>query len=202
MQQDTKGAGATPTKIAAASEVLHLFLHLIPEALWDITSLAEHLHKCRSSENGQPEPEEAQEEAEDAAELIASALPADDKAPQASTEGRAFFRAVDAEDQEAFTIGVADKCCPVCKMLIDLLRTEHQLELHISGAHSRFHPWVPPQWLPDDVMRELEKRLVAIVQSMVLEQTHLHGSRASSPASDSDLDMDLLFVMHTRIAKK
>ncbi|KAJ6466273.1 hypothetical protein C8R45DRAFT_1021137 [Mycena sanguinolenta] len=90
------------------------------------------------------------------------------------------FANFSAKTRDSFTVGVAKKCCPTCKILIDILRG-HELDLHISGAHSRFHPWVPPQWLPDDIIEELEKRLVKVVSELLV-----NPSRASSPTSGSD----------------
>ncbi|KAJ6466252.1 hypothetical protein C8R45DRAFT_483972 [Mycena sanguinolenta] len=93
-----------------------------------------------------------------------------------------------------FTIGAAKKCCPVCSLLIDVLRTRHQVELYISGAHGRFQPWVPPKWLPDNVVQELEKRLVNIVGNMVFDHDPLHGGRASSRDEDSDPETMTFFI--------
>ncbi|KAJ6466220.1 hypothetical protein C8R45DRAFT_1020937 [Mycena sanguinolenta] len=88
---------------------------------------------------------------------------------------------------DAFTIGVADKCCPVCKMLIDILRTKYGLEVHIpAGAHNRFRPWIAPHELPDDVMKDLEERLVDVVGTIVL----VRDSRPYNTRSPVELDWD------------
>ncbi|KAJ6466271.1 hypothetical protein C8R45DRAFT_484419 [Mycena sanguinolenta] len=104
-------------------------------------------------------------------------LPPEKREPPAVADAFANFS---AKTRDSFTVGVAKKCCPTCKIMIDILRG-HQLDLHISGAHSRYHPWVPPQWLPDDIMEELEKRLVMVVSEMLV-----NPSPASSPTSGSD----------------
>ncbi|KAJ6466270.1 hypothetical protein C8R45DRAFT_484359 [Mycena sanguinolenta] len=82
------------------------------------------------------------------------------------------FSNLPADNQEAYTIGVAKKCCPTCKILVDVLRGR-ELTLHIAGAHSRFHPWVPPQWLPDDVVEEVEKHLLKVIAMVVPPTTSL-----------------------------
>ncbi|KAJ7130221.1 hypothetical protein C8R44DRAFT_62658 [Mycena epipterygia] len=83
-----------------------------------------------------------------------------------------------------FAIGVAKKCCPICQMLFEILRSEPtNLDVEFAGGHSRFHPWVPPYWLPTSVLETLEKALLQKIAEMVGEGAHLVGSRASSPAS-------------------
>ncbi|KAJ6451603.1 hypothetical protein C8R45DRAFT_1223785 [Mycena sanguinolenta] len=81
-------------------------------------------------------------------------------------------------------IGVAKKCCPVCRMLMEILHSKFQINLHIAGAHSRYHPWVPPQGLTEPVLQELEKQLLAEVADMALKV--ILGARASSLHSDEE----------------
>ncbi|KAF8214962.1 hypothetical protein K438DRAFT_1954970 [Mycena galopus ATCC 62051] len=83
------------------------------------------------------------------------------------------------------TIGVAKKCCPTCKILIDVLRTKNHLKVDIAGAHSRFSTWVPPTWLPVEVLDQLEQRLLKVVEKIIMANSHvLRGSCASSLVSD------------------
>ncbi|KAF8169157.1 hypothetical protein K438DRAFT_2024760 [Mycena galopus ATCC 62051] len=82
-------------------------------------------------------------------------------------------------------IGVAKKCCPVCRMLSESLRSRHQLSIELPGQHSRYFPWVPPHWLPIDVLQDVEARLLQVVTSMLMEEEHLASSRSSTPASDN-----------------
>ena len=81
-------------------------------------------------------------------------------------------------------IGVAKKCCPVCRMLMEILRSKFQINLHIAGSHSRYHPWVPPQWLTEPVLQELEKELLTEVADMATKI--ILGTCASSPHSDEE----------------
>ncbi|KAJ7080505.1 hypothetical protein C8R44DRAFT_824120 [Mycena epipterygia] len=89
-------------------------------------------------------------------------------------------------------IGVAKKCCPVCRILVEVVQRDYQLKLDLPGQHGRFHPWVAPAWLPIPVLVEIEKRLLAVVAELV--DSPLPGSRASSPANprvdDENLPMD------------
>ncbi|KAJ7928790.1 hypothetical protein B0H13DRAFT_1966188 [Mycena leptocephala] len=64
-------------------------------------------------------------------------------------------------------IGVAKKCCPLCKMLAD-----------------HFCAWVPPESLPLSVVEELENQMLKVIKAMLEHGKHLKGSRASSPGSD------------------
>ncbi|KAJ6504795.1 hypothetical protein C8R47DRAFT_1103627 [Mycena vitilis] len=97
------------------------------------------------------------------------------------------FKTMNAEDiktQARFTVGVAKKCCPVCRMLGDVLQDTYMVKFDLPGRHSTYRPWVPPHWLPDAVTAELEVRLIEVVRRMVEAKEHLLGSRASSPGSD------------------
>ncbi|KAJ7650055.1 hypothetical protein FB45DRAFT_8586 [Roridomyces roridus] len=83
------------------------------------------------------------------------------------------------------TIGVADRCCPICQMLADEIhRTPSQyLDLYLPVHRSRFYrPWVPPHWLSTDLTLALEKRLLDTVFNMA------GGSRWTFGASSDDLD--------------
>ncbi|KAJ7094534.1 hypothetical protein B0H15DRAFT_829940 [Mycena belliarum] len=84
-------------------------------------------------------------------------------------------------------IGVAKKCCPACSMLGDVLRENHSFVVELPGRHTRYYPWVPPQWLPACVLHAMEDRLLLVIEHMVKGQL-LNSSRTSSPASDQDID--------------
>ncbi|KAJ7601871.1 hypothetical protein FB45DRAFT_969603 [Roridomyces roridus] len=81
------------------------------------------------------------------------------------------------------SIGVAKKTCPMCKMLAQAILSQKSLTVQLPGAHSTFFPWVPPEWLPLDVLDSLEKTLLGHVKEMI-SGDHLTRSRASSPFSD------------------
>ncbi|KAJ7491947.1 hypothetical protein FB451DRAFT_512250 [Mycena latifolia] len=88
--------------------------------------------------------------------------------------------------QSAIAIGVAKKCCPICRMLGKLLWVKHQIAVELPGQHSRYHPWVPPHWLPLEILQALESELLQVVTRMLQNGMHLVSSRSSSPASASD----------------
>ncbi|KAF8215037.1 hypothetical protein K438DRAFT_1749137 [Mycena galopus ATCC 62051] len=113
--------------------------------------------------------------------------------PTVLTDG---FADLDVSPEASFTIGVAKKCCPTCKFLIDILRTDNRFKIDIAGAHSRFTPWVPPTWLPLKVLDQMEERLLSVVKNMVTER-NFSGSRASSPASDQGDNTE--FIFHRRV---
>ncbi|KAF8183783.1 hypothetical protein K438DRAFT_1937442 [Mycena galopus ATCC 62051] len=71
-------------------------------------------------------------------------------------------------------IGVAKKCCPVCRMLSESLRSRYQLSIELPGQHSRYFPWVPPHWLPMDILQDIEARLLQVVTSMLMDGEHLY----------------------------
>ncbi|KAJ6524497.1 hypothetical protein B0H19DRAFT_594998 [Mycena capillaripes] len=97
-------------------------------------------------------------------------------------------RKSDAADQDApLAIGVAKKCCPFCRILADIGfgSFDYTWDLKIPEAHSRYHPWVPPHWLPQTVMEQLEKQLLAIVCGML--------------PKDEPVEEDLLEMWTTRV---
>ncbi|KAF8214981.1 hypothetical protein K438DRAFT_1954988 [Mycena galopus ATCC 62051] len=104
------------------------------------------------------------------------------------------FADLDVVAGHPFTIGVAKKCCPICKMLLDILRTENNFNVDIAGAHSRFRPWVPPKWLPSRVLNKLEEDLLKVVMKMMADRELFGGSRASSPASGRSTSEDEVYL--------
>ncbi|KAJ6585041.1 hypothetical protein B0H19DRAFT_407169 [Mycena capillaripes] len=90
-----------------------------------------------------------------------------------------------APNPYTFPIGVAKKCCPVCKMLIQTIQGTSDVKLEFAGAHARFYPWVPPDWLPVSILEALEVSLLQTITDMVRDGEHLLGSRATSPSGIS-----------------
>ncbi|KAJ7873154.1 hypothetical protein B0H13DRAFT_2058639 [Mycena leptocephala] len=84
------------------------------------------------------------------------------------------------DDQKKLAIGVAKKCCQVCGMLSELIKTTYGLELELPGRHGSYRPWVPPAWLPESLLKTLETALLTKVEQMVVAK----DSRASSAAND------------------
>ncbi|KAJ7123096.1 hypothetical protein C8R44DRAFT_785295 [Mycena epipterygia] len=85
-------------------------------------------------------------------------------------------------------IGVAKKCCPVCQMLAEIIRDTRGLDVQLPGQHTRYYAWVPPNWLPADVLLELERRLLRVVFDMA-GGDRLKSSSTSSPASDRAVEL-------------
>lgn len=77
-------------------------------------------------------------------------------------------------------------------MLAEIIRATHALDLELPGRHNRYHPWVPPHWLPDSILIKLEAELLHIVTRMATVRDHLASSRASSPSSDDSASHDLM----------
>ncbi|KAJ6486073.1 hypothetical protein C8R47DRAFT_1128928 [Mycena vitilis] len=85
-------------------------------------------------------------------------------------------------------IGVAKKCCPICRMLIEILQASptSKMDIEFAGGHSRFHLWVAPHWLPNEVLKTLEMDLLTKISEMMEKHFHLPTSRSSSPSGTSD----------------
>jgi hypothetical protein len=94
-----------------------------------------------------------------------------------------------ASSQLELAIGVARKCCPLCRILADVAEQQYNIKLDLPGQHARFHPWVPPCWLPKPVLLKIESRLLPIVGK--LAHSPLPASRASSPGSDDGQDASI-----------
>jgi len=80
-------------------------------------------------------------------------------------------------------IGVAKKCCPVCRHLVTVLETRKAVKLHLPGNHSRYHVWCPPTSLNEDVLIAVEQLVLGHVKQM-LEEKQGSCSGASSVTSD------------------
>jgi hypothetical protein len=83
------------------------------------------------------------------------------------------------DDQKKFAIGGAKKCCQVCGMLSELIKTTYGLEFELPGRHGSYRPWIPPAWLPESLLKTLETALLTKVEQMVVAK----DSRASSAAN-------------------
>ncbi|KAJ7709627.1 hypothetical protein B0H17DRAFT_1190814 [Mycena rosella] len=87
-----------------------------------------------------------------------------------------------------FSIGMAKKCCPVCRLLAETIKSAHGLDLELPGKHLHYYPWVPPHWLPASILEAMDRRLIGIIDEMVTADRHLDTSRTSSPASDRSVE--------------
>ncbi|KAJ6612678.1 hypothetical protein B0H10DRAFT_2222871 [Mycena sp. CBHHK59/15] len=76
-------------------------------------------------------------------------------------------------------IGVAKKCCPACRHLADVLEKGGRWKFDLPGSHARWHPWVPPHWLPTTILQDLDHQFLSIVSNMVTTDAHLATSKAS-----------------------
>ncbi|KAJ7629362.1 hypothetical protein DFH06DRAFT_718849 [Mycena polygramma] len=85
-------------------------------------------------------------------------------------------------EREAVPIGAAKKCCPICRMLAELL-LERGVNVELPGRHDHYHPWVAPHWLPVSILEALEDRLLDTVDAM-LAFAKPHATRTSSPGSE------------------
>ncbi|KAJ7364067.1 hypothetical protein DFH08DRAFT_265627 [Mycena albidolilacea] len=84
--------------------------------------------------------------------------------PALTTRHCAFKDSVaDAE----YAIGIPRKCCPVCRILAEIVNANYNLNLELPGRHNRYRPWVPPHWLPDAILEKLEAALQRRVTDML-----------------------------------
>ncbi|TCD61230.1 hypothetical protein EIP91_008765 [Steccherinum ochraceum] len=79
--------------------------------------------------------------------------------------------------------GVSKKCCPFCWELGNSLRDKHKLDIVLPGNHSVFSPWVPPIWLSDDVLSDLEDVFLGKMKDLLAKFPYF--SAQSSPRSES-----------------
>ncbi|KAJ7064991.1 hypothetical protein C8F01DRAFT_784542 [Mycena amicta] len=70
---------------------------------------------------------------------------------------------------DPITIGVAKKCCPLCRILSDSLSQHYKLSIELPGQHSRYFTWVAPHWLPPHILQDIEARLLRVVTSMLMD---------------------------------
>ncbi|KAJ7758498.1 hypothetical protein DFH07DRAFT_818351, partial [Mycena maculata] len=90
------------------------------------------------------------------------------------------------------------KVLPLCSMLGDTIQSSFKFPVNLPGKHSRFFPWVPLEWLPVNVLLDMETRLLAVVREMV-GGDHLtpralspYSDRTSEPSSGEEAYDDLL----------
>ncbi|KAJ7721045.1 hypothetical protein B0H16DRAFT_379753 [Mycena metata] len=86
--------------------------------------------------------------------------------------------------RQYFSIGVSKKCCPSCKLLADVILGTYKVKVQVPGSHTRFHPWVPPAWLPERVLLSLENKILMRLTEILGKSGFTSGSNASSPVSD------------------
>ncbi|KAJ6606460.1 hypothetical protein DFH09DRAFT_1120294 [Mycena vulgaris] len=65
------------------------------------------------------------------------------------------------------------ECCPVCRMLIELLQTDPTNLKPVSSVG-------PPHWLPISVLHKLEKGLLQKIAEVVADRDDFKASRSSS----------------------
>ena len=71
-------------------------------------------------------------------------------------------------------IGVAKKSCAICylthNIVNDWLKDKgHRLQFRLHGAHGVYHAWMPPTWLPVEVLNVLENAMLQRLAEMVTE---------------------------------
>ena len=96
-------------------------------------------------------------------------------------------------------IGVAKKSCAICylthNIVNDWLKDKgHRLQFRLPGAHSVYYPWMPPMWLPVEVLNVLENAMLERLAEMVTEGGRLGESQTSSP-NDTDNEDDGILVL-------
>ncbi|THH27542.1 hypothetical protein EUX98_g6645 [Antrodiella citrinella] len=84
------------------------------------------------------------------------------------------------ESEFPLTIGVSKKCCPICWELGQILSADFELSVALPGTHSVFSFWIPPSWLPDNVLAKLE---LVLLEKLRLMTTPPPLSNQSSPSS-------------------
>ena len=89
-------------------------------------------------------------------------------------------------------IGVAKKSCAICYLTADtvnhwLKKRGHQLQFRLPGAHSVYSTWMPPTWLPIEVLNDLEAVMLARLKSMLVDHD---GAGQSSPNDTDDEGVD------------
>lgn len=83
--------------------------------------------------------------------------------------------------QEPISIGVGKKPCPCCTILAEVLCEKYSIKIEMPGAHSTFFPWLPPAWLPDEVLEAMEKKMLDLVKKFATAP--IPSSTSTSPAS-------------------
>ncbi|KAJ7639061.1 hypothetical protein FB45DRAFT_1023806 [Roridomyces roridus] len=92
---------------------------------------------------------------------------------------------IDSSEQ-SITIGIAKKSCPTCKLLAEVINKTREIKIDVQGSHTTFSPWVPPHWLPPDILEALEQRLMKIVLELVRDNIRVTTPSSSSTVNDEE----------------
>ncbi|KAJ7639031.1 hypothetical protein FB45DRAFT_1133888 [Roridomyces roridus] len=97
------------------------------------------------------------------------------------------------------TIGVAKKSCPACSLLAETINMSPtaNITVEVPGRHANWVPWVPPHWLPRDILEAMEIRLINVVLGLLKRHYDLTASNASSPISEEEVAPPV----HPRLSK-
>ncbi|TBU52490.1 hypothetical protein BD310DRAFT_1043038 [Dichomitus squalens] len=101
-------------------------------------------------------------------------------------------------------IGVSKKCCFCCDLLAHLLMRSQsggRLSFLLQGTHSTIFPWIPPDGIPFEVLKEMRIQLLKIFHSSITTYVKSVPSLQTSPAQSvhelfplaSPSDVDRLF---------
>ncbi|KAJ7484078.1 hypothetical protein B0H11DRAFT_1196768 [Mycena galericulata] len=111
------------------------------------------------------------------------------------------FPALTDVTTDVIPIGVAKKCCTLCWILADILRSTYKLQIKLPGRHNRYHIWVPPHWLPTQVLESLETEILNVITSMIVSKEKTACSR-SSTGSDGHQTSPPVYVVGDTKAKQ
>lgn len=110
-------------------------------------------------------------------------------------------------------IGVANKSCAICYLTHNIVnnwlkKKGHRLQFRLPGAHGVYYPWMPPTWLPVEVLNVLENAMLERLAEMVMEGDSLGESQScfshdadNEDGGSLDLSEDRLAVSLQRIQK-
>ncbi|KAJ6619470.1 hypothetical protein B0H10DRAFT_1163192 [Mycena sp. CBHHK59/15] len=98
-------------------------------------------------------------------------------------------------------IAVGKKCCPLCHLLCTIVSKRFGINIELPGQHTQYFPWVPPESLQDDVLREMETEMLHSVSQMLIKNLGVQKSRSSSPASVESDPMFENYLEEQHLAK-
>ena len=90
-------------------------------------------------------------------------------------------------------IGVSKKCRPVRWELGAVSREMFGLNVLLPGKHSTYTLWAPPLWLPENVLAELEERLVKKLKE-ILPDTNPPSTDSSDASSDDEVSTSIVGI--------
>ncbi|THH26353.1 hypothetical protein EUX98_g7834 [Antrodiella citrinella] len=103
------------------------------------------------------------------------------------------------ESEFPLAIGVSKKCCPICWELGQILSAHFELSVALPGTHSVFSFWIPPSWLPENVLTTLESVLLEKLRRMTTPPPLSNQPSPASAPSDSDDTHDYSGVKTVRL---